>query len=682
MLVIQADSASTLPSSWVVNWVADSAGIRWIAVDSLFACFADTAKVDSIWGPLTPADSAANVSTAHFCSASAASIAYYVLDLTGGSGGKLKVVMLDPADSTHVIESNEVTYNESVEGEYGPIILRATSVHRYGDLTVTVVGTGLGATQGVSIAAKDGLWTFPLTMTSRSDSLLTAGGTLAAPLPECTVEATTDGKTIATTSLGADSFPPFEPESSSSYFNASLDTAGMLAKDFAFVNAGDSWHIFYTRQYTTGYNEHENQRAIGHAVSTDRNLSTWTVVDRSAIRSRDGHIFDNLHVWAPNIFRKPGDITYYMFYAGVELDTISVPPNLKRSQIQRLGVATSTDLIHWTQDPDPIYWNRMALWTYQDSTHSLTDIGGGDFYSDAWQFRDPFVMPDPDNPGRYLLYFVAIDSCARIAGSGGCASQFLVGVARTPAGDPGNLRKWADVGPLLRTSQSHVAANRIESPTALSRGGNFWLMYTANRTYGDQLTFTYNPHPASLDTSAWVRPDSLKAITCQQHNFPSTLNLWHAPEALNFATNQYLMAWSDDLFNGGTIQFSQIRPPDGTCPTDSFQLVTPDMVTGIAPEPSSTVTSPVSLALAGASPAHSTARLVLSLARPMEVHVAVYDVSGRRVRTLLRGVVPAGSRQVIWDTHSEQGAPVGSGIYFVRATWTVGRQVVRVPLIH
>jgi hypothetical protein len=62
VLVIQADSASTLPSSWVVNWVADSASIRWIAVDSLFACLADTAKVDSIWGPLTPADSAAELS--------------------------------------------------------------------------------------------------------------------------------------------------------------------------------------------------------------------------------------------------------------------------------------------------------------------------------------------------------------------------------------------------------------------------------------------------------------------------------------------------------------------------------------------------------------------------------------------------------------------------------------------
>jgi len=565
-LIFQADSTlQGLPRSWTLQWTADSVGPGFVLLDPASACLRDSASVDSIYGPLTPADSAANCVAAYLCSSGGrpASIARYAVDLVGGSRGKMRAVALDPTDSTRVVESNEVTYNGGVEGDYQPVILSATSTHHYGDLTVTAVGTGLSAAQGMSITANDGLWTFPLAITSHSDSLITAGGTLAAPLPDCTVEATSGGASVATTSLRADSFPPLEPEGSSSYFNPSADTTGMLAKDFAFVDAGDSWHVFYTRQYVTGYNDNENQRAIGHAVSTVPSLSTWTVVDRSAIHSRDGHAFDNLHVWAPNVVRKPGDITYYMFYAGVELDTVQFTTPPVTSQPERLGVATSTDLVHWTQDSNPIYWNRMASWTYQDSTQEA-----------AWHFRDPFVMPDPDNSGRYLLYFIAVDSCARVAGSSGCSSQYLVGVARTPASDPGNLRKWEDVGPLLRTSQSHMAANRVESPTALFRGPNHWLMYTANRSHGDQLTFTYNAHPASLDTATWIAPDSLKAVTCGEHSFPSTLNLWHAPEALNLATNQYLMAWSDNLFQGGTIQFSQIKPPDGSCPGDSFQLVT------------------------------------------------------------------------------------------------------------
>ncbi len=109
-----------MPSSWVLSWTADSSGIQFVALDSVLACLADTAKVDSIWGPLTRADSAANAIRAHFCSAGSgsAATAYYLLDLVGGSRGKLKVVAFNPADTTQVIESNEVTYNEGVEGDY------------------------------------------------------------------------------------------------------------------------------------------------------------------------------------------------------------------------------------------------------------------------------------------------------------------------------------------------------------------------------------------------------------------------------------------------------------------------------------------------------------------------------------------------------------------------------------
>ncbi|HET7226185.1 MAG TPA: FlgD immunoglobulin-like domain containing protein [Candidatus Eisenbacteria bacterium] len=686
ILVVEADSAgTTLPPLWTLQWIADSSGVQAEAQDSILACLGDTARVDTIQGPATPADSAANLVTAHFCSggSSTAASAYYVLDLLGGSRGRLRAVAL--ASDSSVIESNEVTYNQGVSGTFEPVILSSTSTHVHGELTVNVEGAGLAAAQGLNIAATDGSWSFPLAIVGRSDSSITAHRVLAATLPQCMVQATIGVAPVATATVDADSFPPLEPRGSSSYFSASLDTAGMLAKDFAFVDAGDEWHIFYTREYQTGYGDYENQRLIGHAVSTDRNLNTWTVettlCDTCSVHARPGRIWDNLHVWAPCIVRKPGDMTYYMLYTGVELDTISQQPTLQTSQIQRIGMATSTDLFHWTQDASPLYWNKKVPWTYQDSTHNATNIGGDEFFSEAWQFRDPFVAPDPDNAERYLHYFAAVDSCAQIAGSGGCSSQYLVGVARTPAGDPGNLRKWEDVGPLLRTSQSHMAADRVESPTWLARGGSYWLMYTAAHEYGDQLTFTLNPHPAALDTTTWTAPDSLKAITCGQHNFPSPLNLWHAPEALNLTTQEYLMAWSDDLLNGGTIQFSQIKPPDATCPSDTFQLVTPYVV-AVPAKAGILATAPMALTLAGPSPARSTARLRISLASPMRVHIAVYDVFGRRVRTLVNGALTSGSTPIVWDGRAEHGGRVSSGIYFVRATCAAGRQAVRVPLIR
>ncbi len=46
--------------------------------------------------------------------------------------------------------------------------------------------------------------------------------------------------------------------------------------------------------------------------------------------------------------------------------------------------------------------------------------------------------------------------------------------------------------------------------------------------------------------------------------------------------------------------------------------------------------------------------------------LAVYDVLGHRVRTLVDGVQPAGERSITWDSRDDRGAAVASGIYFYR----------------
>ena len=48
--------------------------------------------------------------------------------------------------------------------------------------------------------------------------------------------------------------------------------------------------------------------------------------------------------------------------------------------------------------------------------------------------------------------------------------------------------------------------------------------------------------------------------------------------------------------------------------------------------------------------------------------VAVYDLRGRLVRTLVDGAFPAGTQTATWDGRDESGRDVSSGMYFVRAT--------------
>jgi hypothetical protein len=49
------------------------------------------------------------------------------------------------------------------------------------------------------------------------------------------------------------------------------------------------------------------------------------------------------------------------------------------------------------------------------------------------------------------------------------------------------------------------------------------------------------------------------------------------------------------------------------------------------------------------------------------VDLAVYDVAGRRVRTLYRGTRGSGDYVATWDGRGDDGARVGAGIYFLRA---------------
>ena len=61
---------------------------------------------------------------------------------------------------------------------------------------------------------------------------------------------------------------------------------------------------------------------------------------------------------------------------------------------------------------------------------------------------------------------------------------------------------------------------------------------------------------------------------------------------------------------------------------------------------------------------HTT--IAYEVERPGPVTVTVYDLMGRRVRTLVDAMQPAGAYQVRWDGRDAAGQPVASGTYFYR----------------
>jgi hypothetical protein len=84
----------------------------------------------------------------------------------------------------------------------------------------------------------------------------------------------------------------------------------------------------------------------------------------------------------------------------------------------------------------------------------------------------------------------------------------------------------------------------------------------------------------------------------------------------------------------------------------------------------------------GPNPATGALKLRFDLPREAQADLAVFDVTGARVATLLSGVSPAGSRTLTWNASDGRGRRVAPGLYFARLevdgrTWMTRVVIIR-----
>lgn len=100
-------------------------------------------------------------------------------------------------------------------------------------------------------------------------------------------------------------------------------------------------------------------------------------------------------------------------------------------------------------------------------------------------------------------------------------------------------------------------------------------------------------------------------------------------------------------------------------------MIGPIEVTRLAAVP-----APATLALAvSPNPAAAKVRFALRLPEAGAVELAIFDLTGRRVATPLRGAAFAGETSLEWNLASDDGARVGPGMYFARLN-ALGRTTV------
>jgi probable HAF family extracellular repeat protein len=118
---------------------------------------------------------------------------------------------------------------------------------------------------------------------------------------------------------------------------------------------------------------------------------------------------------------------------------------------------------------------------------------------------------------------------------------------------------------------------------------------------------------------------------------------------------------------------------DGT--TQGF-LAEPTATTGVTP-PSTALVS--ALSEPRPNPFGDSAEIAFSLsahAAAASARLEIFDTQGRRVATLARGRLDAGSHSARWDGREGGGAGVRGGLYFVRLTTCEGSLTRRIMLLH
>ncbi|MCA9727052.1 MAG: T9SS type A sorting domain-containing protein, partial [Candidatus Eisenbacteria bacterium] len=99
-------------------------------------------------------------------------------------------------------------------------------------------------------------------------------------------------------------------------------------------------------------------------------------------------------------------------------------------------------------------------------------------------------------------------------------------------------------------------------------------------------------------------------------------------------------------------------------PSDCYSYGVHTCITGADDSPGAVDTGVTRLYQNAPNPFNPRTLLRYTLAQAGPVTLTIFDVNGRRVRTLVKGSIDAGLHEVVWDGRDDAGHPLGSGVYW------------------
>ncbi len=220
--------------------------------------------------------------------------------------------------------------------------------------------------------------------------------------------------------------------------------------DFWTADDGHLYHLYYLHApKSLGNPDLRHRNAIvGHATSPD--LRRWK--DHGPVLCPgQPDDFDGSATWTGSVVRGDDNI-WRMFYTGCRL----LHPQ-EHTNVETIGVATSTDLHTWTKDP--------AVVLAADTTWYET-LDDGTWHEEAW--RDPWVFKAADGSWHMLI-------TARSRSGSEARDRGVIGHATSP-----DLNSWTVQSPLSGNSTGFA---HLEVPQIVDVDGQQWLIFSCDEAH-------------------------------------------------------------------------------------------------------------------------------------------------------------------------------------------------------
>jgi beta-fructofuranosidase len=237
--------------------------------------------------------------------------------------------------------------------------------------------------------------------------------------------------------------------------------------DFWLARDGPDYHLFFL-QAPNSLPDPELRHthvSIGHAVSQD--LRIWQTLP-DAIRPGEAGAWDDYTTWTGSVIHHEG--LWFLFYTGGR--------RAERGLVQRIGLATSADLVHWQKHAGGPLLLADPRWYEQLDTGRWPD--------QAW--RDPYLFCHPQS-GEFQALITARVDHGPIDGRGVIAhatsDDLLHWQVRPPLTEPGEfghmeVPQWTAIGGryyLLFCAQAGVqSARRRGRPGVRPVTGTYYLL--------------------------------------------------------------------------------------------------------------------------------------------------------------------------------------------------------------